>query len=454
MAQNNNSKNPLLKKLITLLLLILLLQVPISQISELTHDRSTTKNIALQELRRVVGEAQIVTTPTLILSLASFKPENELNTPAEELRHIHMSLIPKNLMVRTILKSELRYRGIYSLPYYVAKVHMEGHFELPYDSEISMEERNNWKIRRDVAANFHMALDNRRALRQEIHAVIGEEKTTLQLVEDGENRKSIELSATIFLNEKKLIPFAIDLEIAGTGSLRFAALAENSTVKILSDWNSLSYVGAYLPIEKSETTDGSEATWQIPGSSQGAAYTLQQQTWINQSQKENLFGVDFITPLDVHRMVERAVKYEALVVVLAFLAFFLFEIACGTQIHGVQYLFLGAALVLFYLLLLSIAELTGFSLAYLLAAGIVIAIMTCYSRVILERSQHSWIVASYFATSYGFTYSLLTEQDYSLLFGSLGLTLILAAVMYFTRKIDWFALEHGLRSTEPVNPEL
>ena len=187
MAQNNNSKNPLLKKLITLLLLMLLLQVPISQISELTHDRSTTKNIALQELRRVVGEAQIVTTPTLILSLASFKPENELNTPAEELRHIHMSLIPKNLMVRTILKSELRYRGIYSLPYYVAKVHMEGHFELPYDSEISMEERNNWKIRRDVAANFHMALDNRRALRQEIHAVIGEEKTTLQLVEDGEN---------------------------------------------------------------------------------------------------------------------------------------------------------------------------------------------------------------------------------------------------------------------------
>ena len=41
---------------------------------------------------------------------------------------------------------------------------------------------------------------------------------------------------------------------------------------------------------------------------------------------------------------------------------------------------------------------------------------------------------------YGFLFVTLQLADYALLMGSLGLTVILAATMYFTRNINWYKL--------------
>ena len=453
MEQNRPLKNPLVKKLLTLLLLILLLQVPIVQISQLTQERSTTRTTALRELERASGGIQIVASPSLAVPIMQIAPQEEIASAQEirqssaEIRRSSAALAPKELAITATSHTELRYRGIYSLPYYVAKIHLQGHFELPPDSRPIEAEEGIWVVDRKKQLTLMLEVKNPNSLRIQPVALVNEERATLGVPVHIDSHHPGMLQANIAPPAGDKIPFSIDFEVTGAEALKFSTFAGITHVNIVSDWKNLSFIGEFLPGEKSEENDQFKASWKIPRLTEGLIDTGNRRDLLS----DGLFGVEFMSPLDVHRMVQRAVKYEALIVVLAFLAFFLFEVASGNQIHAVQYLFLGAALVLFYLLLLSIAELSGFTLAYILAAGIVICMMTGYSRVILHRHRHSWIVAAYFSSFYAFTYSLLTEQDYSLLLGSLGLTLILAAIMYFTRNIDWFAFEQGLRA--PKSPE-
>jgi inner membrane protein len=152
------------------------------------------------------------------------------------------------------------------------------------------------------------------------------------------------------------------------------------------------------------------------------------------------FGVGFYAPVDSHRMSERALKYELFVIILTFLVFAMFEIFSRLRIHSIQYLLVGAALALFYLLLLSLSEHVGFAGAYVVASALVIALVAGYSRSVLKRGSGAAITGFSLSLLYGFFFTLLQEQDFSLLIGSLGLTAILGVVMYLTRNIDWYGV--------------
>ena len=150
------------------------------------------------------------------------------------------------------------------------------------------------------------------------------------------------------------------------------------------------------------------------------------------------FGVNLFREVTFYTLVSRTVKYAILFIALTFLAFYLFEIVASLRIHPFQYLLIGAAVVLFYLLLLSFAEHIGFGASYLLSAVLTIGMITSYSAGVLKAHKRAWIVATILAVLYAYLYAVLQLESYALLFGTLFLFLALATIMRATSNIEWY----------------
>jgi inner membrane protein len=147
-----------------------------------------------------------------------------------------------------------------------------------------------------------------------------------------------------------------------------------------------------------------------------------------------------ISPVDFYLKSERSVKHGALLIVLIIAAIFIFEIVTPLRVHFFQYALVGFALCLFYLLLLSLAEIVGFLAAYVSAATMSTALITLYIAKVLASRKRALLIAGFLAAVYGYLYIILQLEALALVSGALGLFLALAAVMYATRNVDWYAL--------------
>ena len=235
-------------------------------------------------------------------------------------------------------------------------------------------------------------------------------------------------------------PFSLDMRFKGSGSLHFAPLGIQNTIKLASPWPDPSFKGQFLPAERSVTARGFDALWKVsyygrsyPQSS-AAAYPADQVAG-------SLFGVSFYNAVDSYRKVERAIKYGILFLTLVFAVFFLFETLAALRIHPVQYILIGAAMCLFYLALLSLSEFLSFGGAYLTASIAAVLVITLYSRAVLHSGDRTLVVGAELGAIYGFLYVSLQLQDYSLLLGTVGLFALLSAIMYTTRDLDWYSLD-------------
>ena len=203
----------------------------------------------------------------------------------------------------------------------------------------------------------------------------------------------------------------------------------NNAIEIEGNWNNPSFDGDFLPKEKEIKNDSFEAEWEIPAI---AASSL-----VNPRA-----GVSFLTPVDSYRMATRAVKYAFLFLSLTFLAFFIFEIASAKKrpVHQLQYLMMGGAMLIFYLLLLSLSEFCSFGFSYTIAAFMTIALISTYTYFVITKKENvkfTVLITTIMALLYVFLYILLMLQDFSLLIGSIVLFLILGVVMYSTRNVEW-----------------
>jgi inner membrane protein len=149
-------------------------------------------------------------------------------------------------------------------------------------------------------------------------------------------------------------------------------------------------------------------------------------------------GVSFIEPVNFYLLVERALKYALLFIGLAFLSFFLIETLSGARIHGVQYLLIGGAQVVFYLLLLSFAEQIGFDLSYLLAAAATVMLISAYAWSALKSSARAMVVFAVLSVLYALLFLLLKQEDYALVIGASAAFAAVAVTMYVTRNVDWY----------------
>ena len=146
--------------------------------------------------------------------------------------------------------------------------------------------------------------------------------------------------------------------------------------------------------------------------------------------------------LDLYRLAARSSKYAVLFLLITFGGCFLFETLRGLRIHPVQYTLVGAAVCIFYLLLLSLGEYTGFTAAYLIAALACNSLITGYLSVVLGGLRRAAILGGLLLTAYAVLYLLLQTSRYTLLIGSLLLFAALAATMYGTRHFDWYTLKN------------
>jgi inner membrane protein len=232
--------------------------------------------------------------------------------------------------------------------------------------------------------------------------------------------------------------FQVKLKLNGSGSLMFLPMGKETRLNLSSTWNSPSFTGAYLPVERTVGEDGFRATWKTMHFTRSFP-----QAWLDWAiaapeWEKFAFGAELHLPVDRYQKTERCAKYAILFILLTFLVFFVQETLHRRRIHPMQYLLVGAALCLFYLLLLSLSEHVPFALAYAAASAGVVIMVTCYGFTVLGARKRAWALGAMLAGLYGYLFTLLQMEDFALLMGALGLFAILGAVMFATRRINWY----------------
>lgn len=220
--------------------------------------------------------------------------------------------------------------------------------------------------------------------------------------------------------------------------MRFAPFGRQTRVDLRGDWPHPSFQGAWLPASREVHDGGFEARWQVPSLGRNFPQRWTGAGRFDQASRDARFGVDWITPVDPYRMAERSSKYAILFLTLTFLSLWLFEVRVGLRVHPIQYLLVGAALCLFFLLELALAEHLGFGPAYVLAASLVVALLAAYAGAVLRSPGRGALLGGGVTVLYAYLYVLLSQEGYALLAGSLMLTAVLAVVMAVTRRIDWY----------------
>jgi inner membrane protein len=231
--------------------------------------------------------------------------------------------------------------------------------------------------------------------------------------------------------------FSTNITLNGSGSLLFIPLGIETNVKCNSTWNNPSFTGNFLPDDRIINDTGFDAEWKILHLNRNFP-----QKWIgsNFNIYSSEFGIKFLIPVDDYQKTMRTAKYAIMFISFTFLSFFLIELLNRKVIHPIQYLLIGFSLLVFYTLLLSLSEQMTFNIAYILAGMANILLISAYTRSILKNILQTLIILGVLVILYGYLYVVLQLQDYALLMGSIGLFIVLAILMFITRKIDWFSI--------------
>ena len=232
----------------------------------------------------------------------------------------------------------------------------------------------------------------------------------------------------------------LDLDLSGSENLYFSPVGKTTNVNLSSPWPAPSFTGNFLPDDDTVDKNGFTANWTILDLNRNFP-----QVWNNQSYhvEDAAFGVNLLFPVDEYQKSMRSAKYAFMFIALTFLIYLFVEIINKKRIHPVQYLLVSFALLLFYTLLLSLSEQIGFNLAYLISAISIIALITVYSHSIFKSGRLTRIVGISLTALYAFLFTILQLEDFALLFGSIGLFIILGFVMYLSKRINWYGQING-----------
>jgi inner membrane protein len=419
--------------------LILLLQIPILQIDDLISEREQTRQEAVSEVAAMWGGSQTFAGPVLVVPYRHLSGQ-EQGWVMPEIRNA--CFLPDQLEIQSSMATEVRRRGIFEVPLFVANLGIAGTFRRPDFSEWEVDEENILWNR----AKLVVGVTDPRAIQERVAM----EFAGRELVFQPGNGGALFLGAGIHvpiadLNElsQEGYPFSFSLKLNGSDQMMFQPFGEVTEVRMDSDWPHPSFTGVYLPKTNKVTDNGFNAEWSVLHFGRNYPQKWTHTMMSSQSVQGAEFGVQLLSPIGAYRMSRRTVKYEFLFTFLTFAAFFLFEIFSKLKVHSIQYLLIGSALCLFYLLTLSLSEHLGFEIAYVLAAAAVVGLISIYCIQILGR--RAWPLAAVLLVLFGFLFMLLSLEDYSLLIGSMGLFAILAVVMFLTRQVDWGRLGNGVK---------
>ncbi|NRA85026.1 MAG: inner membrane CreD family protein, partial [Gammaproteobacteria bacterium] len=210
-----------------------------------------------------------------------------------------------------------------------------------------------------------------------------------------------------------------------------------------ANWPHPNFVGNFLPLKPVIDDSGFSAMWQTTFFSTNLPDIMNSciERGKCEAMNNTTLGVSLVDPVNQYLKTERAIKYAELFILLTLFSFMLFEIFKRLSIHPIQYAFVGIAMAVFYLLLLSLSEHIEFNLAYLISSVSCAAILGIYISGVLGELKHGLIFSGGILMLYLILFGLLAAEDFALLMGSIFVFLVLAAVMIMTRKIDWYQLD-------------
>ena len=439
--------------------LIIVLQIPIASIENLVIERQSTEQSAVQEVQQKWGKSQAIISPLLIVPYSQKRLWREPHSDANRFDNLtkYAVFLPDNLQINSSLRNETRYRGLFKVPLYQADINLTGSFSKPNFKAWDIKDEDvQWD-----KVKLVLMVSDARAIQRQAKVVWNQQHYFLEPGTDAATLNSEGYHATLTGLDTATQDFAfeINLVLNGSQNLFFSPLGKDTSIKLKAPWQDPSFQGKWLPTARVVNDAGFTSEWQIPYLGRNFPQQTRDFDASYQAIKNSMVGVELITPVDSYRMSERSTKYGLLFLFLTFLTIWLFELVAKLRVHFVQYLLIGSALCLFYLLELSLSEHVGFYLAYSTATTAIVAMVGAYSFVVLKTGKRAALVGSVLAGLYGYLFTLLQEENYSLLIGSLGLFAILAAVMYITRNIDWFKLaqiknkiENTKISTAPAEP--
>jgi inner membrane protein len=413
----------------------LVLMAPIIMIAVLISERHERRDAAVAEVSGKWGNAQTLTGPALVLPYAIRRIETTDKGPGAHVDSRKAIFLPRRLSVSGRIQSESRSRGIFSVAVYQSDLTFDGEFERPNLADLGIDASSvDW-----ARAHIAVGITDVRAVRDEPTLTWDGKTVRFQPGTNGFMEAASGIHALVAAEpDRPAYKFSFALPLNGSVGLYVAPFAEDTVVQLTSNSPFPNFQGNWLPAERTVKADGFDARWRV--SYLGRNYP---QSWISGPDLRSViaasrFGVEMNEPVDHYRMADRSVKYAGLFILLTFAFAWLIEILSGVRVHPIQYLMLGGALCVFYLLELSLSEHLQFPLAYALASVAVIAMLTAYSRVIFRRGTRAVLIGSGVAALYGYLFVLLTNEDAALLAGSIGLFVILAAIMFVTRKVDWY----------------
>lgn len=409
-------------KAILIGILVLLLLIPTAMIMSIISERERRQSEATGEVSAKWGDAQTITGPVIVIPYVTKPGETSIAL-----------FLPDKLKINGELLPEIRKRGIYQVAVYSSHLQINGSFSALDVAGLNIPREN--LLLKDaylaVGVTDMRGIGNQAQVQWNGQTLIFNPGVTNVLLPSGMQTKIPLAFENDSLNGGT---FSINLDLRGSGEVSFSPVGKSTVVELNSNWTHPSFDGAFLPNQHNVHKKGFAASWQVSHLNRNFP-----QSWTDKKYDLHTadFGVKLFMPVDGYQQSTRAVKYAILIIGLTFLVFYFIELLKHYTVHPLQYILIGLALCIFYTLLIALAEQLNFSIAYCISALLTLGLVTIYTASVFRSYRTGAGIGGILLILYGFIYVIIRSEDQALLMGSLGLFIILAVVMYFSRKIKW-----------------
>ena len=430
-------------KIFTILILGLLLLIPMTFIDSVVRDRKNYQAEAVSSIIEPIGGAANI--EGLIIAIPYMKKiisEKETTYKRE-----YIFYMPNGYNISGDVEINLLKRGIFKVPILNSTLNIKGKFD-KYNSNLYNLDENDSTILFDEAIMIFGIGNKKNLLKLPKIIVNGNEELEYY-------QKTIKINLNMFRNiflfnisKEKIFngfEFETNIDIQGGNSLIINPMAADNYFNITSKWNDPSFTGGFLPTKREISKNGFNAEWNIASfnTSYNKYWTSEEFNENNEYEFENNKSqnnviISFLLLNDNYQKILRSVKYSILFIFIPFFVLFLCEVISKKRIHPVQYILIGISNAIFYLLLLAISEHINFNISYLISAIMVILLTSAYIGCIIKSKKYILSMAIVEILIYIFLFGILQLTDYALLMGTLGLFIVIAAGMYFSRNVDWY----------------
>lgn len=433
---NNWLQESITIKLLSIGFLLLMLLIPLSWIDDLIQERQFRSEEVLMDITSKWSGRQTISGPIVVLPYKYrevIKEKGEEPRIVEYIRYAFFS--PNDLSISGKVEPQVLHRGIYEAAVYEsalvvnAKWKKEDATALKIDGEVLWDE-----------AHLILGISDLRGISDNPMIMNGDQKLASEPSNHlGVNygRESLtgliaKLNWTDYSNFD--VPISVQLKFKGSRGLDFVPVGKTTDVSLEGPWANPSFNGEFLPDSRTITEHGFQSQWSVLHYNRPFA-----QAWLGTIDLSGYdFGVDLLIPVEQYQKSMRTSKYGHLVILLSFISLFLVEISQKIKIHPFQYILIGAGLIIYYTMLLSFSEQIGYNAAYLVSSLATVGLLTLYSKTFLKLTKLVLLFSSLLTVFYSFIFVIIIQQDFSLLIGSIGLFMVVGAMMYLTRKINWY----------------